>query len=165
MINTGPMGMNTQQTAAQPLAKRVAQQRPMRSMSPNPNMSPTMSPMARKSMMPGKSTSMGASGAGIGSSPFQNFGYKPVNATGATGNPTSQFGAGGGMPSSRIQADPLMSADAGPVAASAPPMFMPPPGGMTDMSGGNMGATAGVGNSMLMDQYMPNKNRDPRFRY
>jgi len=161
MINTGPMGMNTQQMAAQPLAKRVAQQRPMNSMR---SMSPNKSPMASRPMMPNKPpTTMGASGAGIGTSPFQNFGYKAVNATGATGNPMSQFGSGGGMPSQRFQGEGLT--EAGPVASSAPPMFMPPPGGMTDMSGGNQGATAGVGGSMLMDQYMPQRNRDPRFRY
>jgi hypothetical protein len=98
----------------------------------------------------------GASGAGIGPSPMMQPGFKSVNATGATGNPMSQFGN---------SMAPEM--EAGPVANSAPPMYGPPqadmggnnqinPAQVMEMKrrmGGNTGISGGMGGSMMSGMY------------
>ena len=174
MINTGPMGKSAAAIAGAPIEGMAQANAPLAartsgSMNRAPMRRPPMTPHGMvnravggiKNMFGGGAKPrppMGASGSGLGPSPFQQMGFQGTNATGATG-PMSKFGAGGPPPmGGPVSGGPDMGA--GPVADTAPPMYQPPP----NMGGSDMGM--GGGDPMLMDQYMPQQpQRDPRFRY
>jgi hypothetical protein len=121
----------------------------------------------------GKIPSVGGPGGEMGGPPMGGGDRNPTPWMGG------QFVSGGEPAMRRVQADGLLPADGGggmpmpeqgPVSQGAPPMFMPPQGGMTDMSGGNQGATAGFPGgpgmqSPILSNYLQGQNQDPRFRY